>query len=210
MILGFEESKNLLSKYKIPYGQGDIIKSKRDAFNFVKQVGYPVVLKVYSSHILHKIDIGGVILNIRDKKLLSLAWKKISKVAKSKKADILIQKQEQGVEIIIGAKKDPVFGPIVMFGIGGIFAEILKDISFRLAPITKTEAREMIKEIKGYKILKGYRGQKSVNLPKLEEILLSLSDLISKENKIKEVDLNPVIVDSKKAIVVDAKIIIHH
>lgn len=208
MIVGFEETKNLLSKYKIPYGQGNIIKSKRDAFSFAKQVGYPVVLKVYSSDILHKTDIDGVILDIRDKKSLSLAWEKISKVAKSQKADILIQKQEQGIQIIIGGKKDPVFGTIVMFGLGGIFAEVLKDISFRLAPITKTEAKGMIKEIKGYKILNGYRGQKSVNLQRLEEILLSLSDLISKENKIKEVDLNPIMTNSKEAIVVDAKILI--
>jgi len=208
MIAGFEESKNLLSRYKIPYGQGNIIKSKRDAFGFAKQVGYPVVLKIYSSDILHKTDIGGVILDIRDKESLSRAWGKISKVAKNKKADILIQKQEQGIKLIIGAKKDPVFGPVVMFGLGGIFAEVLKDISFRLAPITKMEAREMIKEIKGYKILKGYRGQKPVNLLKLEEILLSLSDLISKENKIKEVDLNPIMADSKKVVVVDAKILI--
>jgi len=210
MIAGFEETKKLLSKYKIPCGQGKIIKNKTVAFDFVKQIGYPVVLKIYSSNILHKTDIKGVILDIRNKELLSKAWGRISKLAKSKKTDILIQKQEQGTEVIIGAKKDPVFGPIIMFGLGGIFAEVLKDISFRLAPITKKEAREMIKEIKGYKILKGYRGQKQVNLLKLEEILLSLSDLITKENRIKEIDLNPVMVDSKKVVVVDAKIIIHH
>jgi|AntAceMinimDraft_16_1070373.scaffolds.fasta_scaffold01097_2 acetyl-CoA synthetase (ADP-forming) len=207
MIAGFEETKKLLSKYKIPYGQGEIVKSKTSAFNFAKKFSYPVVLKIYSSNILHKIDIGGVILDIRDEESLSTAWEKISKIAKSKKADILIQGQEKGIEIIMGAKRDPVFGPIIMFGLGGIFAEVLKDVSFRLAPVTKKEAKEMIKEIKGYKILKGYRGQEQANLPKLEEILLSLSDLITKESKVKEVDFNPAIVNNKKAVIVDAKIL---
>ena len=207
MIAGFEETKKLLSKYKIPYGQGEIVKSKTSAFNFAKKFSYPVVLKIYSSNILHKIDIGGVILDIRDEESLFVAWEKISKIAKSKKADILIQGQEKGIEIIMGAKRDPVFGPIIMFGLGGIFAEVLKDVSFRLAPVTKKEAKEMIKEIKGYKILKGYRGQEQANLPKLEEILLSLSDLITKESKVKEVDFNPAIVNNKKAVIVDAKIL---
>jgi len=102
---------------------------------------------------------------------------------------------------------DPVFGPIVLFGLGGIFVEILKDVSFRLAPITKTEAREMIKEIKGYPILKGARGREVINTKNLEEMLVNLSDLIAKED-IKEIDFNPVIIDSKQTIVVDAKILI--
>ncbi len=207
MILGFEETKKLLSKYEIPTVEGKTVKNKKAALDFAKRIDYPLVLKIYSSNILHKTDIKGVILDIKDKESLSTAWGKISKLAKSKKADILIQKQEQGTEVIIGAKMDSVFGPVVMFGLGGIFAEVLKDVSFRLAPITKKEAREMIQEIKGYKILKGYLGQKQVNLLKLEEILLSLSELIVTENKIKEIDFNPIMVDDKKAIVVDAKII---
>jgi acetyl-CoA synthetase (ADP-forming) len=207
MIAGFEETKKLLSKYKIPYGQGEIIKNKTNGFDFAKEFDYPVVIKIYSSNILHKIDIGGVILDIRDEESLSVAWEKISKLAQSKKADILIQKQEKGIEIIMGAKRDPVFGPIIMFGLGGIFAEILKDVSFRLAPVTKKEVKEMIKEIKGYKILNGYRGQKQANLLKLEEILLSLSEMIVKESQIKEIDFNPIIISDKKAVVVDAKIL---
>jgi len=196
-----------LSKYKIPVVKGKIVKSKKELLSFVKKVGFPVVLKIFSPDILHKTDIGGVILDIEDRESLSAAWDKISKLTKSKKADILIQKQEKGTEVIIGAKRDPVFGPVIMFGLGGIFAEALKDVSFRLAPISKKEAKEMISEIKGSKILKGYRGQKPVNLLKLEEILLSLSELITKEKNVKEVDLNPVIVNDKKAIVVDVKII---
>jgi len=199
--------EKLLSKYKIPVVKGKIVKSKKELLSFVKKVGFPVVLKIFSPDILHKTDIGGVILDIEDRESLSAAWDKISKLTKSKKADILIQKQEKGTEVIIGAKRDPVFGPVIMFGLGGIFAEALKDVSFRLAPISKKEAKEMISEIKGSKILKGYRGQKPVNLLKLEEILLSLSELITKEKNVKEVDLNPVIVNDKKAIVVDVKII---
>ncbi len=206
MIVSFEESKKLLFRHKIPVVKEGIIKSSPAGLDFAKKNGYPVVLKISSPNILHKTDIGGVILDIQDEQSLSSAWDKISKLAKNKKTDILIQKQEQGIEVIIGAKRDKVFGPVVMFGLGGIFTEVLKDVSFRLAPITKKEAKEMIKEIKGFKILKGYRGQEPANLPKLEEILLCLSNLITKEKNIKEVDLNPVIADSKKALIVDAKI----
>ncbi|MEA3453274.1 MAG: acetate--CoA ligase family protein [Patescibacteria group bacterium] len=202
MILSFDQSKKLLTKYKIPFVKGELVESKTAAFNFVKKYGYPVVLKIDLPNILHKTDIGGVILDINNKEKLILSWDKLSKLGK-----VLIQKQIGGVGLIIGAKKDPIFGPIIMFGLGGIFAEALKDVSFRLAPINKKEAKEMISEIKGYKILKGYRGQEPVNLLKLEQILLLLSDLITKE-KIQEIDLNPVMADSKKAIIVDAKILI--
>ena len=206
--------KRLLSKYKIPVVKGKIVKNKKEVLGFVKKNGFPVVLKISSADILHKTDIGGVVVDIESQKELSEAYVKISKLAKSLSSpaggvscDILVQKQIEGTEVIIGGKRDPVFGPVVMFGLGGIFTEALKDVSFRLAPISQKEAKEMISEIKGSKILKGYRGQKPVNLQKLMEILLSLSDLITKEEKIKEVDLNPVIVDEKKALVVDVKII---
>lgn len=207
MILNFQESKKLLSKYRIPYVRSEIVKNQKEVLSFAKINGYPLVLKISSPMILHKTEIGGVVVDIESPKELSEAYIKISKLAKAKKAGILIQEQVEGTEVIIGAKRDPVFGPVIMFGLGGIFAEVLKDVSFRLAPITKEEAREMILEIKGSKVLKGFRNRKPLNLPKLEEILLSLSDLITKERGIKEVDLNPVIVNDKKAIIVDAKII---
>ncbi len=208
MLLDFEGTNKLLAKYGIPQAKAKIVTITKEAILFSKQQGFPVVLKISSPKIIHKTDIGGVIMNIKDEKALSSAWEKIKKIAKSKKAETLIQKMIPGEQIIIGAKQDPVFGPIVIFGLGGIFVEILKDVSFRLAPITNKEAKEMMDEIKGSKILKGFRGKNPVNLLKLEEILLSLSSMITNEKRVKEVDLNPVVANDKNAFVIDAKIIL--
>ena len=200
MLLSFKETQNILKKYKIPYAKSGIVKNKKELLSFAKNIGYPLALKI--SDVLHKTDVSGVILDIRDKKELIGEYKKISKISK----EIIVQQMIKGEMIIMGAKMDPVFGPIILFGLGGIFVEILKDVSFRLAPITSTEAREMIKEIKGYPILKGARGREVINTKNLEEMLVNLSDLIAKED-IKEIDLNPVIINSKQTTVVDAKIL---
>jgi len=201
MLLNFEKTQQILKKYKILYAQSRVVKNKKELLDFAKNTDYPLALKV--SNILHKTDVGGVILDIENKKELLESYKKISKISK----EIIVQQMIQGEKIIMGAKIDPVFGPIILFGLGGIFVEILKDVSFRLAPITKKEAGEMLTEIKGYPILKGARGTKEVKINELEKILLNLSDLIVKED-IKEIDLNPVIVNPEQAIVVDAKILI--
>lgn len=208
MLLDFESTKKLLSKYNIPQVKANIVKDIKQAILFSRQNGFPVVLKIFSPKIIHKTDIGGVIIDIKNEKDLLTSWQKIEKIAKTKKTEIIIQKMVFGEQIIIGAKRDSVFGPIVAFGLGGIFVEILKDVSFRLAPITNKEAKEMIDEIKGNKILKGYRNRESVNLRKIEEVLLSISQMISKEYQIKEIDLNPVIANKKDIFVIDAKIIV--
>lgn len=208
MLLDFESTNKLLLKYKIPQVKAEIVKDIKQAILFSKQNGFPVVLKIFSPKIIHKTDIGGVIIDIKNEKDLLSSWQQIEKIAKTKKTEIIIQKMIFGEQIIIGAKRDSVFGPVVAFGLGGIFVEILKDVSFRLAPITNREAKKMIDEIKGNKILKGYRNRESVNLKKIEEILLSISQMISKEYQIKEIDLNPVIANKKEVFVIDAKIIV--
>jgi acyl-CoA synthetase (NDP forming) len=208
MLLDFESTKKLLLKYKIPQVKADIVKDIKQAILFSKQNGFPIVLKIFSPKIIHKTEISGVIIDIKNEKDLLFSWQQIEKIAKAKKTEIIIQKMIFGEQIIIGAKRDSVFGPVVAFGLGGIFVEILKDISFRLAPINNKEAKEMISEIKGNKILNGYRNRESVNLKKIEEILLSLSSMISNEKQIKEIDFNPVIANKKDVFVIDAKIIV--
>jgi acyl-CoA synthetase (NDP forming) len=212
MLLSFDKTQKLLSQYKIPFIKSRLAKNKLEALRFGELIGYPVVLKIVSSEILHKTDINGVKLNIKNPGELKKSFDEIiksikQKAPKAKVEGVLVQKQKEGTEIIIGTKRDPVFGPVIMFGLGGIFVEVFKDVSFRLAPITEKEAKEMIKEIKGYKILAGFRGRKPVNLKKLAEILVNLSKLIQKEKNIKEIDLNPVIVNEIEAMVVDAKIL---
>jgi len=223
MLLDFYQTKRILSKYKIPFCRGRIFKSKAKALNFAKKTGFPVVLKIASVDILHKTDIGGVKLGIKNEKDLKKSWNEILKQAQKvptksgildgkaigiKNEGVLVQKEIKGTEIILGMKRDEIFGPIMMFGGGGIFIELLKDVSFEICPLKKQEVKEMLKRTKVYKVLKGFRGFPRVNVEKIIKIILNLSKLSLKEKQIKEIDLNPIICNEKEVLVVDAKIII--
>lgn len=212
MLLSFEKTKKILSRYKVPLVKSFLAKNQAEAIKYAKLIGYPVVLKIVSPQILHKTEMGGIKTDVKNEKELIRSFFEILKSLKknsprAKIEGILIQKQIKGEQIIVGAKKDPIFGPIVMFGLGGIFVEIFKDVSFKLAPISQKEAREMIKSIKGFKILNGFRGGKKSNLIEIEKFLANVSELISKEN-IKEIDFNPIIVNEQKALACDVKIIL--
>jgi acyl-CoA synthetase (NDP forming) len=181
------------------------------------QIGYPVVLKIISPDILHKIDVGGVKINLKDENDLKKAFTEITESIKNKKSDakiqgFLIQKYciTKGIEIIAGANAIKGFGSLVMFGLGGTFVELFKDVAFRLAPLTKQDALIMIKQTKGYQILKGFRGQSSYDIESIADYLLRLSQLVIDFPEIKEVDMNPVRVleDSLGVIIMDAKAII--
>ena len=208
------ESREILGYYKIPLVKGKIVKSLKEAKKFVEKVGYPVVLKVVSPQITHKTDVGGVILDIDNEKKLYQAYHEIIKNVEKKapKASIeglFIQEMVKGgVEVIVGGKHDPTFGQTIAFGLGGIFVEVFEDVSFRVVPVTKQDAMEMMREIKGYKILKGYRGKKPVDLEALTDILLKTSKMLGENPEIKELDINPVFALSKGAVAVDARIII--
>ncbi len=208
------ESREVLEHYKIPLVKGEIIKSLKEAKEFVEKVGYPVVLKVVSPQIIHKTDVDGVILDIDNEKKLYQAYHEIIKNVEKKapKASInglFIQEMvKEGIEVIIGGKHDSTFGQTIAFGLGGIFVEVFEDVSFRVVPITKEDAIEMMKEIKSYKILKGYRGKKPADLEALTDILLKTSKMLGENPEIKELDINPVFALPKGAVAVDARIII--
>lgn len=208
--LSLVETKKILKKYNLSSPLSELAKSASDASRIADKIGYPVVLKIDSPQIIHKSDAGGVMINLNCKEEVAAAYcrmmKNIKKICKAKINGALIQKMEQGTSIIIGMKRDAQFGPVLMFGLGGIFVEIIKDVSFRIAPIDKNEALDMIKEIKGYEILKGARGTENVNLNSIIDIILKLSKLSIKEKKIIELDFNPIIVNKKSAKIVDARI----
>jgi len=199
--IDFIEAVNLLKKYNLDFVDFHIINSLKD----FDKLRYPIVLKIFSKKILHKTDVGGVITNIRDKEKAKMCFNKLKRIRDVE--GIVAQKQEEGVEVIIGMKRDEQFGPVVMFGLGGIFIEVLRDVSFRICPLTKKDAFEMIKEIKGYKILKGIRGKKGVDIDKIVDLILKLSKLALNEKEIKEIDLNPVIVNEKRAVIVDVRML---
>lgn len=208
-ILSFEETRKLLLKYKLPFCRTEIFNSKEKALVFARQIGFPVVLKIHAQKIFHKSEIGGVKTNIKDEVEFSNAWDEIEVNIEGKNIEgILVQEMAIGNEVAVGMKRDSQFGPVLMFGLGGIFIEIIKDVSFRIAPITAEEATKMIKETKGFEILNGARGKKKVDLKKIADMLVNLSNLSLKEERIQSIDFNPVMATDKQALISDFRIII--
>lgn len=208
------EAKELLREYGIPVPDFKLIKSEDEIAGLAKEINFPIVMKIVSPDIIHKTDAGGVKLNIKNETEARLAYREIISQAKKYNNEarisgaIVYTMVPQGTEIIMGMMKDPHFGPVIMFGLGGIFVEVLKDISFRILPIEERDAREMITEIKGYEILKGVRGEGSKDIKAIKILLMKISQLSMENPEIKEIDLNPVFVFNKGLQVVDARMIL--
>ena len=208
------EAKALCQEYGIPVTKFKVATSVEEAVKFAEGIGYPVVLKIVSPEVIHKFDVGGVVLNLKNASEVKDAYDRIIKSVKKHKPEakivgVLVQEMAPAsTEVIVGATKDPQFGPALMFGLGGIFVEVLKDVTFRIAPITEDDAKEMITEVKAYPILKGFRGQPPADIAAIANILLSTSKLVMEHPEIKELDLNPIIVYEKGAKTVDARVIL--
>jgi acetyl-CoA synthetase (ADP-forming) len=208
------EAKTVCIKYGIPVTKFKVAKNEAEAVKFAEEIGYPVVLKIVSPDIIHKSDVGGVVVGLKTAKDVRNAYKQILGNVKKHKADakivgVLVQEMApSSTEVIVGAIKDPQFGPALMFGLGGIFVEVLKDVTFRIAPITEDEACEMITEVKAYPLLKGYRNMPPADIEAIVQILLNASRLVMDHQEIKELDLNPIMVYEKGAKTVDARIIL--
>ena len=208
------EAKTVCRAYGIPVTDFKVAKNGAEAVKFADQIGYPVVLKIVSPDVIHKSDVGGVIINVKDAEDVQKAYKQIIDSVKrhkpnAKMVGVLAQElAPQSTEVIVGATKDPQFGPTLMFGLGGIFVEILKDVTFRIAPVTEDEAREMITAVKAYPLLKGYRNTPPADIEAIVEILLNTSRLVMDHREIEELDLNPIMAYEKGAKTVDARIIL--
>jgi acyl-CoA synthetase (NDP forming) len=208
------EAKMLLSLYDVPITKIELAKTEDAAVVSAIKIGFPIVLKIVSPQVLHKSDAGGVVVGVNDEKGIREGYQKIiSNIKKNVPTavidGILVQEMApKGTEIIIGSTVDPTFGPTIMFGLGGIFVEILKDVSFRLAPITKDDAWEMLDEIKAKKILDGARGMPKADKETIVATLLSISKMLMECPEIQELDMNPLIVYEKGARAVDARVIL--
>ncbi|MBM4463796.1 MAG: acetyl-CoA synthetase [Chloroflexi bacterium] len=208
------ESKQLLAEAGINVIQAKLATSMKQAVALSKGMGFPVVLKVASSDVVHKSDAGGVKLDLKNATQVEKAYREIMASIKEKFPQATIEgvsvqpMARPGVEVIIGMSKDAQFGPVLMFGLGGILVEILKDVSFRIVPLVRRDAREMIREIKGYPVLEGYRGKESADVTALEDMLLKVSDFVEKNSEIKELDLNPVFASKDGAVAVDARVVL--
>jgi acyl-CoA synthetase (NDP forming) len=208
------EAKQILMESGINCTDTRLATTKDAAVKLSEQFRYPVVLKVSSVDITHKSDAGGVKVNLKNKAEVENAFDAIMRSCKAavptaRIEGVSVQRMARpGIEVIMGMIKDPSFGPVVMFGLGGVFVEVLKDVSFRIVPIERSDAEDMTNEIKGKKLLEGYRGQEPADVAYLQQMLLKLSDFVNATPEIEEIDMNPVFAYKDGAVVVDARIIL--
>lgn len=214
MLLTEIESKELIKLAGIDVVETKLATTREEAMEFAKECGLPVGLKICSIDVVHKTDVGGVKLNLKSEEEVAKACDEIIQSVSQKVPNARIQglavepMAKPGVEVIIGMSKDPQFGPVIVFGLGGVTVEVIKDVALRLAPLSPRDAREMIREIKGYKLLTGYRGQPAVDTATLEKWLVNLSQFVMANPEIKEIDLNPIFAYPEGAVAVDARVIL--
>jgi acyl-CoA synthetase (NDP forming) len=213
-ILTEVESKQLLEEAGIPTARARLATSRDAAVQAARDIGFPVVLKVVSPQITHKTDVGGVKLDLKSPEEVAAAFDEIMTAARRAAPDATVdgvsvqQMARPGIEVIVGVSTDPQFGPVIMFGLGGVLVEVLKDVSFRIIPIAPRDARQMIREIKGFPLLEGYRGQDPADLAALESLLLRVSEFVEQQPEVSELDLNPVFAYKDGALAVDARIVL--
>jgi len=209
-----QETRALLSAMKLPLAQGGLATTAEDAVRTAREIGFPVAVKLASHTILHKTEIGGVRLNLTGEQAVRDAFESIkARLAQDNTLDVmegvLVQPMiSGGVEVMVGMTRDPLFGPLLAFGLGGIHVEILGDVQFRIAPLTDRDAAQMVREIKGHRLLQGYRGKPAVDIGAIAEVLLRLSRLVEEIPEIIELDLNPIFAlpEGQGCRIVDARI----
>jgi acyl-CoA synthetase (NDP forming) len=208
------ESKQVLHEAGIPVALAVFAPDSTAAVQAAEKAGFPVIMKVVSPDVAHKSDVGGVRLGLESKKDVRLAFDEMMAAVKAAQPaarieGVAVQRMAPaGTEVIIGVSKDPQFGPVMMFGLGGVFVEVLKDVAFRIVPLEPKDAREMVREIKGFAILEGVRGQPGADLAALEGLILRVSKFIEAHPEVEELDLNPVLAYPDGALAVDARIVV--
>ena len=208
------ESKQMLKAAGIPVVETRFARNMKEAVSISRELGFPVALKVMSAEVVHKSDAGGVKLGLQNasqvEKGYAAMMKSVKAAVPNAKIDgVSVQKMaRQGVEVIVGMSKDPQFGPVLMFGLGGILVELLKDVSFRIVPVSKFDASEMIREIKGFPMLTGFRGSEPADLKALENLIVSVSAFVESHPEVRELDLNPVFAYKDGVVAVDARVVV--
>jgi acetate---CoA ligase (ADP-forming) subunit beta len=208
------ESKRILKQCGLTVTEPFLTKSSLEAVAIAESLGYPVVLKIVSDDITHKSDAGGVATGLTSSESVARAYTGMMAAIRQKHPEAVIEgisvqpQASAGVEIIIGMTRDPQFGPAIMFGLGGVWVEMFNDVSLRIAPLVREDASEMIRELKSYKLLDGYRGRPRIDTQNLENWLLKVSELVMKNPRIKELDINPIFAYPEGAVAVDARILL--
>jgi acetyl-CoA synthetase (ADP-forming) len=208
-VLSEYESKLLLAQYGIPVTREIVVERETDLISAAQDIGYPLVLKGCSSEISHKTETNIIRLDIRTDEEATTAFRQIKANMNGRPGGVLVQEMVKGQrELMAGLTRDPQFGPCVMFGLGGIFTEILKDVSFRLAPLKHLDALDMMQEIKGRKILEAIRGMEPADTDMLAQVLIRLGDIGVENDPVKEIDINPLIIRGGKPVAVDALVVL--
>ncbi|HXH23471.1 MAG TPA: acetate--CoA ligase family protein [Dehalococcoidia bacterium] len=213
-LLNEVEAKQVLAEAGVPVVPAKLARTRDEAVALAREAGFPVALKVVSLDIAHKSDVGGVKLGLADEAAVAAAFDEIMTSAKQAQPDARIdgvsvqEMAAPGTEVIIGVNTDPQFGPVLMFGLGGVLVEVLEDVAFRIVPIEPRDARHMVREIKGFKLLEGYRGSPPADVAALESLLLKVSEFVDAHPEVAELDLNPVFAYPDGAVAVDARIVL--
>lgn len=213
-VLNEVDSKAMLNAAGIPVVETRFARTMKEAVAISKELGFPVALKVMSAEVIHKSDAGGVKLKLENGSQVEKAYAAMmasvkAMYPKAKIDGVSVQKMARpGVEVIVGMSKDPQFGPVLMFGLGGVLVELLKDVAFRIVPVSEFDAAEMIREIKGFPMLTGFRGSEPADLKALEKLIVSVSDFVEKNPQVKELDLNPVFAYKDGVVAVDARVVL--
>jgi len=206
-VLSEYEAKELFRQYSVPVARGEIVAGRDELVAAADRIGYPVVIKACSYQITHKTEEGLVITGIRDETEIIHAFEELTDRLKGKSYNILVEEMVDGKrEVMVGLIRDPQFGPCVMFGLGGIFTEVLKDVSFRLAPLRREDAIEMMGEIKGHRILDAIRGMQAADRNRLADLIVNIGRVGVEHKEIMEIDVNPVIISGTDPVAVDALI----
>ena len=213
-LLNEVESKRLLSEAGINTNATELARSRGEAVELARRIGHPVVLKIASPDVVHKSDAGGVQVGVSGDDAVAAAYDEIVAAVEAAQPGARVDgvsvqaMAEPGVEVIIGVSRDPQFGPLLMFGLGGVLVEVLGDVSFRVAPLTERDASEMVREIKGFPILRGHRGSPPADLDAIERALLDLSRFADSRPDVSEIDLNPIIAHPRGLTAVDARVVL--
>ncbi|MFB0568114.1 MAG: acetate--CoA ligase family protein [Nitrososphaeria archaeon] len=208
------EAKRLVTRYGISTPRFSVSVTEQEAVEAAERLGYPLVMKIVSPDIIHKTEVGGVMVGVANPEQLRERYSEILRSAALKApaariVGVLVQRMAPpSTEVMVGAVRDPQFGPAVMFGLGGVFVELLNDVSFRVAPIDKSEAWEMMQEVRGIPLLTGYRGSRPLDVNAVARTLVSVSRIVTELDEIEQIDLNPVMVYESGVSVVDARIIL--
>lgn len=207
--LSENESKLLLSEYAIPVTQEKVVSTEDDAVAAASEIGYPVVLKGSGADLTHKTEFNLIELDVRDENDLRSAFNRLITNKDAKVEEVLVQQMVKGDrELVVGLTRDPQFGPCVMFGLGGIFTEVLKDTAFRVAPLSQWDATDIMEDIRGKKILEAFRGKPAVDREALAKILIAVGNMGMENDQISEIDINPLKLIDGKPIAVDALVVL--